>query len=307
MTDRNSGKSVAIIGAGAMGCFFAARLASSGAEVTLVDVDAARLAMLEESEIVLETDGCVVTAKVFARLAADLEGPFSLVVVFTKGMHTAAAVASVGHVAGGGTPVLTLQNGIGNAEVIAAHFPCENVLMGVTDYPADLKNARTVASHGKGQIRLGGFCREAMAHVPSIADMLNVAGLDTIVDDHVEVAIWEKLAFNAALNSIATVTGLPNGGFDVAAGHRIIEQVVAETVAVAGAKGIALDSQRIHVKIASALKHHRAHQPSMLQDRLAGRPTEIDQINGAIEREAAALGLRVPVTSTLADLVRLVS
>lgn len=139
MTDRNSGKSVAIIGAGAMGCFFAARLASSGAELTLVDIDAARLAMLEELGIVLEADEGVVTAKVSARLAADLEGPFSLVVVFTKGMHTAAAVASVGHVAGGGTPVLTLQNGIGNAEVIAAHFPRENVLMGVTDYPADLK------------------------------------------------------------------------------------------------------------------------------------------------------------------------
>lgn len=298
-------QNIVIVGAGAMGCLFAARLAEAGVTVTLVDVDAARLAVLDSVGIVLSDDNGERVVPVHAVLARDVEGPVDLVMLFTKGMHSAAAIRSVAHLASGHAYALTLQNGIGNAEIVAGIFAPDHVLMGVTDLPADLADQRRVESHGQGHIRLGGFTAAAQATAQTVAALLNRGHLEAEADADINVAIWEKVAFNAALNALATVTGLTVGGMDEAPGRRIAAAVVGEVVETAAAKGIRLDYSRIDTKIAFALANHRSHKASMLQDRLAGRATEIESINGAIVREAEPLGVSTPVTSTLADLVRL--
>jgi 2-dehydropantoate 2-reductase len=298
-------QNIVIVGAGAMGCLFAARLAEAGAGVTLVDVDAARLAVLDGEGIALSDDDGERVVPVRAALARDVKGPVDLVMLFTKGMHSAAAIRSVAHLADGRAYALTLQNGIGNAEIIAEIFAPGRVLMGVTDLPADLEGPRRVESHGKGHIRLGGFTAEAQTAAEAAATLLNRGRLNAEADADIQVAVWEKVAFNAALNALATVTGLTVGGMDEAPGRRIAAAIVGEVVDTAAAKGIRLDRPRIDAKVAFALANHRGHKASMLQDRLAGRPTEIESINGAIVREAEHLGISTPVTSTLADLVRL--
>lgn len=295
-----------IVGAGAMGCLFAARLAEGGAQVTLVDVDAARLAKLDQDGITLSDDAGERTVPIRACLAQDVAGPVDLVMLFTKGMHSADAIRSVAHLATPGTYALTLQNGIGNAETIAEVFPADAVLMGVTDFPADLEGPTRVSSHGKGHIWLGGFTPAAQPGAEPVASLFNGCGLETAVDADVQVQVWEKVAFNAALNSIATVTGLTVGGMDAPPGHRLAAAIVGEVVATAAAKGIHMDRARVDKKVAFALANHRNHKASMLQDRLAGRRTEIETINGAIVRAAEAVGVATPVTATLADLVRLI-
>lgn len=298
-------QNIVIVGAGAMGCLFAARLAEAGVGVTLVDVDATRLAVLDSDGIALSDDDGERIVPVRAALASDVTGPVDLVMLFTKGMHSAAAIRSVAHLADGHSYALTLQNGIGNAEVIAGIFAPGRVLMGVTDLPADLEGQRSIQSHGQGHIRLGGFTADAQSAAQTVAALLNRGRLNAEADADIDVAIWEKVAFNAALNALATVTGLTVGGMDEAPGRRIAASIVGEVVETAAAKGIRLDRSRIDAKIAFALANHRGHRASMLQDRLANRPTEIESINGAIVREAEQLGIRTPVTSTLADLVRL--
>ena len=293
-----------IVGAGAMGCLFAARLAEAGADVTLVDVDAARLAVLRNKGITLCDDDGERVIAVNAALAEQVSGPVDLLMLFTKGMHSAAAVRSVGHLAGSTATALTMQNGLGNAELLAGVFDPACVLMGVTDYPADLEGPARVSSHGIGHIRLGGFTREAQAGADKLADLLNRAKLNAEVDANVEVAVWEKVAFNAALNSLASVTGLTVGGMNTACCRRVADGIVDEVVATALASGIAVDAKRIAAKIDFALAHHGSHKASMLQDRLAGRATEIESINGEIVRRAQRLGIATPVTATLADLVR---
>jgi 2-dehydropantoate 2-reductase len=104
---------------------------------------------------------------------------------------------------------------------------------------------------------------------------------------------------------MATVTGFTVGEMDTPPGRRIAAAVVAEVVATAVAHGIMIDADSIHEKVAFALANHRQHRASMLQDRLAGRATEIETINGAIVRFAQAAGVATPVTATLADLVRM--
>jgi len=296
---------IVMVGAGAMGCLFAARLALGGNEIVMVDVDAARLALMAEQGVVLRDDAGEHRARVNAARTEQVTGAVDLVMLFTKAIQSAAAARSVAHLADGHCLALTLQNGLGNVEALAEVFGPERTLWGVTDLPADLEGPNRVVSHGAGQIKLGGYCPAAQDEAGALAALLTGAGLAAVADADVRAAVWEKVAFNAALNSLATMTGLAVGGLDCPPGRRIAMAVVAETAATAAAQGIDLDVARIAARIDHALAHHRGHKASMLQDRLAGRRTEIEAINGAIGRLAVAAGVAAPVTQTLADLVRM--
>jgi 2-dehydropantoate 2-reductase len=297
---------IVIVGAGAMGCLFAARLAMAGFQVALVDVDAARLEALRRDGITLVDDAGEHVVAVEADLAARIRPPADLVLLFTKAVHSRAAIRSVAHLAGAATVALTLQNGLGNAEAIAEIFPPERVLLGVTDFPGDLTGATRIVSHGRGHVLLGGLTPAAHQAAEPVAASLGRAGLAAQVDADVQVAVWEKVAFNAALNAMSAVTGLPVGGLDNAAGRRLAGAVAEEVAAVAAALGLHLDRGRMAGRIDRALRLHRDHAPSMLQDRRAGRATEIEAINGAVVRRGLDKGVATPVTAALAELVRLI-
>ena len=296
---------IVIVGAGAMGCFLAARLAAGGLEVTVVDVDQARLDVIGRDGITLHDDRGTAIAQVRACLAADVAGPVDLVLLMTKGMFSAAAIRSVAHLAAHNPLVLTLQNGLGNVEAIADVFHTDHILWGVTDFPADLEGPAQIASHGEGHIWLGGANDRAHAHASAVAEALNRAALNAEIDPEVRVSVWEKVAFNAALNPLSTITGLPVGGLDCSEGRRIATAVAEETIATATALGVPIDPARVLAKIDFALANHRTHKPSMLQDRLVGRRTESESINGAIVRMAEQAGVSTPTTRILADLVRM--
>lgn len=298
--------SVAIVGAGAMGCLFAARLAEQGARVTLIDVDRGRLAAIAEGGVTLIDDDGERAIPVGAALASEIFGPVDLVVLFTKGPHSAAAIASVAHLAQGAPTALTLQNGIGNAELLAETFGADRVLMGTAHIPADLKGIASVETHGFGFLELGGFNDAAQQLAPPIAALLAGAGFEAKVADNIAATVWEKVAFNAALNALGMICEVPNAGVDNEPGHRIAAKVVEETRDVAAAKGIHIDLEKILSTVHSALREHAHHKASMLQDREHGRGTEIETINGAIAREGARLGVPTPVCDTLSDLVRLI-
>lgn len=296
---------IVMVGAGAMGCLFAARLALAGNAVTVVDVDPARLELIAGEGIVLDDDAGRHVAQVRAARAENVSGPVDLLMLFTKSMHSAAAIRSAAHLVDTGCTVLTLQNGLGNVEAIAEVFPAERIAWGVTDFPADIEGANLVASHGQGHIFLGKWPRGVDVRTEGIASLLSAAGLNAVADPEVPVAVWEKVAFNAALNALCTVSGLPVGGLDHPAGRRAARAVTDEIAKIAAAEGIAMDRARLNDKVAFAIANHRGHKPSMLQDRLAGRPTEIESINGALLAAAARSGVPAPALALLTDLVRL--
>jgi len=297
---------VTIVGAGAMGCLFAARLAEQESPVTLVDVDEARLAAIARDGVLLTDDSGARPVRVAVATAAKATPPVDLLLLFTKGVHSAAAIRSVAHLAGAAPVALTLQNGIGNAELLAATFGADRVLLGTAHVPADLSGLASVATHGFGFVELGAFTPAGRDHAPLAADLLQRAGFGARVADDVNAAVWEKVAFNAALNAIAMICEVPNAGMDNEPGRRIAFRVVDETVAVAAARDIQLDRARICSTIDAALCEHAYHEASMLQDRRHGRTTEIETINGAIGREGARLGVPTPVCDTLSDLVRII-
>jgi len=297
---------IVIVGAGAMGCLFAARLAEQGARVTVVDVDGERLELIGRDGITLADDRGERSLPVAASLAAHVTAPVDLLMLFTKGVHSKAAIASVAHLAQARPLALTLQNGIGNAELLAQHFGAERVLLGTAHVPSDLTGPASVETHGFGTIELGGMSDTAHDHAQSVADLLTAAGFGTEVAHDVIAAVWEKVAFNAALNAIAMICEVPNAGMDNEPGRRLAASVVGETVQVAKAAGIELDRDTILATIDAALREHAHHKASMLQDREAGRRTEIETINGAVAREGRRLGVPTPVCDTLCDLVRII-
>lgn len=297
---------VLIVGAGAMGCLFAARMASVGLDVTLVDVDRDRLAIMAADGLVLEDDAG--DQRVFPRtaLVTEFSGSAHLILLFTKGTHSAAAVASIAHLAAGSPVVLTLQNGIGNAEIIAQAFARDRIVMGTAHVSASLALPNKVVTHGFAHVDIGGCERAADHHASEIADLLRRAGLPTTVSANVHATVWEKLAFNAALNPLAMIVNASNRMLDNAQGRAVAHRVVAETVRVAAAKGIDLSGPEIIATVNRALSEHGHHKASMLQDREAGRATEIEFINGAVAREGARLGVETPVNDLLASIVRLI-
>jgi 2-dehydropantoate 2-reductase len=298
---------ILVIGAGAMGCLFAARIAESGADVMLIDVDEARLAAIAREGITLTDDNGTRVVPMRTGMAAQATDPFDLVLLFTKGMHSRAAIQSVAHLAiEGGPYVLTLQNGLGNPEFIAEVFPKDRILKGIAALPADLQGATYVSSHGAGHLELGGMTPATSPAAEAASALLAHAGFDARTNGTIDIAIWEKVAFNAALNAIGTVALQPNAGVNNPPGRRIAAAMVSEVVATAHASGIMVDHPRIDTAIDFALTHHGGHQASMLQDRLAGRTSEIESINGAVVERARALGIATPVTETMTDLVRLI-
>ncbi|MDF8333801.1 ketopantoate reductase family protein [Novosphingobium cyanobacteriorum] len=296
---------IVVIGAGAMGCLFAARLGTAGHDVTVVDVDRVRLSAIAADGIVLADDQGERTVAVGARAAADVAAPVDLVVLFTKGMHSAAAIRSVAHLAGGSASVLTLQNGLGNVEAIADVFAQAAIVWGVTDFPADLQGLNRVASHGAGHIWLGPVVPDQAVRAEAIAALLVDAGLDARAVPDVQAMVWDKAAFNSALNALCTLGNVPVGRLDCPPARHIAGLVIAEIAATAQAAGVDFDLSRVMAKVDFALANHTHHKPSMLQDRLAGRPTEIESINGAVLAVAARHGVNTPTLQLITDLVRI--
>ncbi|HDV6322293.1 TPA: 2-dehydropantoate 2-reductase [Burkholderia multivorans] len=303
---------IAILGAGAMGSLFGGLLAESGEDVTLIDVNDAHLDAIRRDGLRIDDDRGerhITTLQALRPEAANASAdtPFDLLIVFTKSLHTRVALDGVRALLTPHTHVLTLQNGLGNVETLNAFVPLERILVGVTTWPADLAGPAHVLSHGAGTIRMMTADGAASPFAAAVADALSRAGLACTLDADVWAAIWEKVAFNAALNTLCAVTRCTVDQLgEHHDGPRLAHAIVAETAAVAQAKGIAVDAARIARNVEHAIREHRGHRPSMLQDVLAGRRTEIDAIGGKVVAAAREVGLAVPHTETMLSLVRVI-
>jgi 2-dehydropantoate 2-reductase len=301
---------VAVIGAGAMGSFFGGLLAKGGADVTLVDVNRAHLDAIAGSGLRIDTDDGARTIRLRAvspdKVADGIEGRFDLVLVFTKTMHTRAALSPLAHLIAPDTFLMSVQNGLGNKENLLDFAEASRVVIGMTTYPADMVAPGHVASHGFGKVRFMSGDGSPSPMLGRIANAFRAGGLDGASDPLVERQIWEKVAFNAALNTIAAVTRATVGGIGARAEtRRLAHAIAAEVVEVAHATGIEADGGAVHALLDEAMDKHLTHKPSMLQDVLAGRQTEIDAIAGAVIRHAEKAGVAVPSVRAMHALVLL--
>ena len=298
---------IVIVGAGAMGCLYGAAFHRAGSDVTLVDVSEPHVDAINAGGLELDTRAGIERLAIPACLPQDATDKADLVVVFTKTFHTDAALEGIAAVIGPETRFLSLQNGLGNAERLAARADPARVLVGASTLPSDLVGPGRVRSHGEGGSKLypafpGGDADLAQ----DVADLLTRGGLPASLDPDIHAAIWSKAIFNAAMNPLCALTRRTPGFLGAHEESRtLIHALVEEGAATARAAGISLDAQAIHDLTQVSVTDHADHEASMLQDIKAGRRTEVDSINGAIVAEARKHGVAVPVTETLWRLVKL--
>lgn len=294
------------MGAGAMGSLFGGLLAADGHEVTLATTREDHVAAIRREGLVIETmDGDERRVDVPAATdPGDLEPP-DLVVVFVKSHDTEEAVRDAVPLLGEGTDVLTLQNGLGNAETIADHVPEERVVAGTTAQGAILESPGRVVHTGAGPTTVGRYFRENDERVAEVATHLTAAGIDTEVTDAVRDEVWRKVLVNLGINAATALAGVRNGLVtETEPGRSLAEAAVAEGAEVARREGreVGDDVVEYTLEVARATADNRS---SMRQDLAAGRRTEIEALNGAVVERAERHGVDVPVNRTLADLVRL--
>ena len=298
---------IAILGGGgAMGGLFGGSLAEAGQDVTLVDVSAAAVDAINRDGLKIEEkDGAVRTVRVPATRNPCSVGPVDLVVAFTKCYHTDAAIRSALPMMGEAASVLSLQNGWGNAERIAAVVGKLRVMAGVTYHSATLLAPGRVKHPGTGPTYIGELDGATSARLARVAEALAGAGFETQASARVLDEIWKKLALNACTLPTAALLRFTA---DQLAAHdgtmALMEGLLDEVVAVAAAQGIALDRAERWDAITGLLRRAIGGRPSMLQDVEARRRTEIDVINGAVADAGRRLGIATPRNDAMVWLVR---
>ncbi len=296
---------IAVLGAGAMGCLYGGSFAQAGNEVVFIDVVQKQINTINTQGIILTRNGKRSVIRARAGRAEDINGPFDFLILFTKTIHSEKALDSVKHLLTSDIMVLTLQNGIGNEDIIAKYVPKDRILIGMTGYPADLKEPGVVESQGDSFTKLMCAGETENTAAAKIAEAITLAGLNCSVDRQVYAAIWEKAIFNAAVNALCAITRLTVGQIADQGGEELACAVTREGVLVAHANGIDADENKVRDMLHHAFSTHHDHKPSMLQDILAGRKTEVWFINGAIVRAAKVCGMEAPVNETLFRLVKM--
>jgi len=297
---------VTVIGAGAMGCLFGAWLQRGGHTVTLVDTRAdavhtlqRRGVTVEELEGRRETVRLAATRDPATALAADL------FLVSVKTPNTETALRPFAGRLPTGALVLTLQNGLGNEEVIARVLGRRvPVVLGVTSHTSVPLGVGHVRHGSSGPTIIGSLDGTRSPQMEAVAAALSESGIATRTTRHIRDHLWQKLLINAGLNGLTALTGRTNG--ELLSDPELVATVrrlVAEAAAVARAENVALSERDPFDFVRAVAEATRTVRSSMLQDIDAGRTTEIDTINGAIVRLGERHGVDVTANRLITALV----
>jgi len=295
---------ISIIGCGAVGSIFAAHLARlSDVEVWAFDVNAPHIRAIQESGLRI-SGAADFTARLCATADPNQVPRCDFGIVATKSVHTRAAIEATAHAFDDRSAVCSVQNGVGNEEIIAEHV--RYVIRGTTFPAGHVAAPGHVVYDIAGKTWLGPFepSGTPMIKAAALADMFNHAGLATVALEDARGAQWSKLIFNAATNPVGAVTGLHHGAatrFEPTGA--LFDALVDEGLAVAKALGITLhdDPKQMIRYAANAPGKHKA---SMLQDVEARRQTEVDFMNGAIVRMGEQAGVPTPLNQAIWALVK---
>lgn len=297
---------IAVVGAGAMGSLFGAMLTEAGNEVWLYDVWLEHVETINQDGLRIEREGVTRTVEIRATADPQQIGQAELVLIFVKSSRTNLAAETAQTIAGSKGSVMTLQNGMGNADVVAEFIEPERILAGTTSHGATLLGPGSIRHAGSGPTTIGAWSQteDGLQRAGQMAELFNRAGIKTESVADVRSVVWNKLLINIGINAITALTSIKNGQInDLEITRELSRSAVAEAVNVARAENIKVQDDALDrvFKVAEATALNRS---SMGQDVDNRRQTEIAAINGFIVREAKRLGLAAPVNFTLTALIQ---
>ncbi len=284
---------VAVIGPGAMGCLFAAKLAKSGIQTTLVDYRPERATRLQKSGITVDEQAGPFTAK--PTVSSRMPDGQHLIIVLTKA-HSLKNLQFRDS-----CPILTLQNGLGNIELLCSMVGSARVLAGVTCEASTLLSDGHVKHVAPGETTIGSW---TSCPPKAAAEILEKAGFQVEITDAPGQRIWEKVAISAAINPLTALLGVPNGKLlELREVRQLMRDLVVETAKVAATEGYKFGYSLVE-RAEEICRETAGNISSMLQDIRAGKRTEIDAISGEILRRAQLASLPTPRTRVVWQLVK---
>ncbi len=296
---------IAVVGAGAMGSLFGALLAESGCEVWLYDVWVEHVETINNKGLTIEREGKSRTLKIKATTNPEKIGTAELVIIFVKSTHTASAAETASRLAGSDGAVMTLQNGMGNADILSGSINPDRVLAGTTSHGATMLGPGSIRHAGVGATTIGAWSEteQGRQRARTLADAFTGIGIATEAVDDVRSVLWSKLLINVGINAITALTAIKNGQIlDLDITRELSRNAVQEAMKVARELKIAVREDAVDHVYAVA-QATAANRSSMGQDVDNQRQTEIGTINGFIVHEAKRLGIQAPVNETLTALV----
>ena len=294
---------IGIIGAGAMGCLFAGLL-SETQSVTLYDVSRETVNAINAHGVrCRETDGSQWTHAVPAALSGTAEAPADLAILFVKDTVSRAALEGNSGLIGPETVVLSLQNGMGNLEIMEDFAPRQRLLLGTTKHNCVAEGPGVIFHSGAGITHVGSPAgNEAAAR--TVAGVFQAVGIDTAACADVNHLLWEKLFLNMTVNPVTALLGCEIGVMAEEPHARVVlEALIDEAVAVAAADGQQFDPAEVKKTVLTATRALAAGRASMCQDMERGRRTEIDFINGAVVRLGRKYGVPTPRHELIVNLI----
>jgi 2-dehydropantoate 2-reductase len=295
---------IAVVGAGAMGSLFGGKL-SAVAEVMLLDPWAEHVATMRQDGLsIVELDGSETTVPVTATTDPAAVPTVDMVIIFVKAHATGQASQWASRFLAPDGLALTLQNGVGNADMMAEVLGSGRVVAGVTSHGATLLGPGQVRHAGKGPTHIAAR-PEIAAKLSEVAAVFEQAGFEVHLSDDLESLVWGKLIINVGINGLTAILRVPNGQLvDIPAASALMAQAVAEAEAVCRAKGVTLPYDDPLGRVQEVARATAANRSSMLQDVLRGVPTEIGVINEAIVREGKRLGVVTSANEFIVTTIR---
>ncbi|MBQ7175185.1 MAG: 2-dehydropantoate 2-reductase [Lachnospiraceae bacterium] len=302
---------VTMMGAGAMGGMVGARLAAAGNDVWLVDTWREHVAKMQKDGLTLDTREGTQVLKVRATTNVhdvyDQDGYMELVIIFVNTNFTDRITRDAKVIIGPDTYVLTVQNGVGNADIIAKYVPKNRIILGTTlaagvvEGPAHVRDSGT-----SGFTQIMPMEGPVTPAIEKICETLSEAGLETQATPEAEKAIWKKLCINVCTCGIGMITRLSCGQVcEPPHGRALSSELIREVCEVANAKGLDLDyeTERDHF---FEIYTPSTHYSSMNQNAKKHMKTEVETITGAVVREGQRLGIPVPYNTTIYHLINMI-
>ncbi|MEZ5817136.1 MAG: 2-dehydropantoate 2-reductase [Hyphomicrobiaceae bacterium] len=298
---------IAIIGVGAMGSVYAGLLADQGGhDVWAVDTWKDHVEAIKTKGLRVEGASGDRTVKMNATIdPADVKDA-DLVIIATKDDGVAGAAKAALQVAKADAPILTIQNGLGSADKVAEIVGSKRILMGVVGgFGASMKGPGHAHHNGMEFLRLGEMDGGLTPRLEAVKKAWEAGGFKVLAFDDIHKMVWEKLICNCTYSGPCALTGLRVGEVQANPNAWSIAAACAnEAFLVAMAKGIKLDFDDPVRYVRDFGQKIPNARPSMLLDHMAGRPAEVDNINGAIPREGAKVGVATPVNSVVVALLK---
>ncbi|MBM85843.1 MAG: 2-dehydropantoate 2-reductase [Rhodospirillaceae bacterium] len=297
---------IAIIGCGAMGSVYSALLADSGNEVWAIDTWAEHVDAINRNGLRVEGASGDRTVNLNATVNASDAGECELIIVATKASGVAAAAQAAKLIAGPDSVILTIQNGLGAADRIAQSIDTSQVMIGVVGgFGASMRGPGHAHHNGMQLVRIGEMNGGVSPRLEKVVDAWTGAGFTAKGYPDIHQMIWEKFICNVTYSGPCAMMHLTIGEVHANPSAWAVALACArEADSVARAQKITLGFEDVDAYVHDFGVNMPDARPSMLLDHIAGQPSEIDAINGAVPVEAAKVNMTAPVNEAVSNLIR---